>query len=114
MKLVLNCYSNQYDKISDDEFSDDEFSDDEISGFANTTKFNTTKFLTTKFLTTKFQATKLPPPMQAESSMDPTGIQSTLARLPTSRCNKSPMNKTETEMKTLKINIASHEFHSKL
>ena len=44
----------------------------------------------------------------------PTGIQSTLAGLPTSRCNKSPMNKTETEMKTLKINIASHEFHSKL
>ena len=32
----------------------------------------------------------------------PTGIQSTLAGLPTSRCNKSPMNKTETEMKTLK------------
>ena len=46
------CYSNQYDKISDDEFSDDE-----ISGFANMTKFLTTKFLTTKFLATKF-----PPP----------------------------------------------------
>ena len=44
----------------------------------------------------------------------PTGIQTTLAGLQTSRCNKSPMKKTETEMKTLKINIASHEFHSKL
>ena len=52
--------------------------------------------------------------MQPESSMDPTGIQSTLAGQPTSRCNKSPMNKTETEMKTLKISTASHEFHSKL
>ena len=32
------CYSNQYDKISNDEFSDDE-----ISAFADTTKFPATK-----------------------------------------------------------------------